>query len=259
MSILITGHKGFIGKSLSQNFENFIGMDGEYSKIEIEEKLNKIKPKVIFHVGACADTLNEDVNYMIKQNYLSTKWIVDWCVKNKCKIIYSSSASVYGIDGKYPSNLYGWTKYLSDEYVVKNGGISLRYFNVYGPGEEHKGKMSSMIYQNYNKSKVFLFPKKPKRDFVYIDDVVKSNIYAFKNYESLKGKSYEVGSGKSFSFETIFNILDIEIDYLPIESIPDSYQFNTCSKKEKWMNGWEPEYSLERGIKKYKKYLNEES
>ena len=62
-------------------------------------------------------------------------------------IIYSSSAANYGSDGKLPSNLYAWSKYTAECYVNSNGGISLRYFNVYGPKEQHKGKMSSVIYQ----------------------------------------------------------------------------------------------------------------
>ena len=68
-------------------------------------------------------------------------------------IIYSSSAANYGINNRYPSNLYGWSKYAAECYVVANGGIALRYFNVYGPGEEFKGNMASVAYQAYKTNK----------------------------------------------------------------------------------------------------------
>lgn len=260
MKVVITGHTGFIGKNLSNKFDSYFGIDEGYSKEQIEEELNKIKPDVVFHVGACSDTLNDDLEYMMKTNYYSTKWIVDWCVQNNSKIIYSSSASVYGIDGKFPSNLYGLTKYLSDEYVTKNGGISLRYFNVYGPGEEHKGKMASMIYQNFNKKEILLFDGNPKRDFIYVDDVVESNLYALENYENLKGNWYEVGTSKCSTFEMVFSLLGkYKISYLDKSKIPSSYQFKTRSNKESWMLGWYPKYDLKKGIQTYKKYLHEKS
>lgn len=255
--VLITGYRGFIGKNLYKRI-NAIGLDENYNKEELLNFLNTNNPEAIFHVGACSDTLNTDVNHIMEKNYLSTKWIVDWCVKNNKKIIYSSSAAVYGTNNK-PSNLYGWSKLLGEDYVVTKGGIALRYFNVYGPGEEHKGKMASVMYQNYNKNHVTLFPGEPKRDFIYIDDVVDANLYALENYDYLKGTWYEVGSGKSNKFETIFDILNIPYSYLNKLYIPKGYQFNTLSEKENWMPGWEPKYSLEQGIIQYKKYLDEKS
>lgn len=255
--VLVTGHKGFIGKNLYKKI-NAIGLDENYNKEELINFLNTNNPEVVFHVGACSDTLNTDVNYVMKRNYLSTKWIVDWCVENNKKIIYSSSAAVYGVKNQ-PSNLYGWSKLLGEDYVVNKGGIALRYFNVYGPGEEHKGKMASIMYQNYNKSHVKLFPGEPKRDFVYIDDVVDANLYALENYNYLKGTWYDVGSGESSKFETIFQTLNIPYIYLNESDIPKGYQFNTLSEKENWMPDWKPKYNLKQGIIQYKKYLDEKS
>jgi len=214
MITLITGYKGFIGKNLYNKFISKIGIGEDYNKESLENFLNINNPDAIFHVGACSNTLNNDVNYMMEKNYLSTKWIVDWCVKNNKKIIYSSSAAVYGNDGKQPSNLYGWTKLLGEDYVVAKGGIALRYFNVYGPGEEHKEKMASIIYQNWSKNQIKLFPGEPKRDFVYIDDIVNANLFALEHYEYLKGTWYDVGSGENNKFETIFEILNIPYSYL---------------------------------------------
>ena len=268
-TILVTGSKGFIGKNLINELKN----KGESIIIEINEEifdsenwdleLLKIlienKPDVIYHIGACSDTLEQNVNYMMKLNFEFTKVLVDWSSENNSKLIYSSSAANYGQNEKYPSNLYGWSKYVAEQYVISNNGIGLRYFNVYGPGEENKGKMSSVAYQSFvNKSegKTWkLFPKKPTRDFVYVKDVVSANFYAEKNYKKLNKNWYEVGSGESRTFEDVLENMGVFYYYHEEKMIPNGYQFYTCSKKEKWMSGWTPEYNLERGIKEYKDYL----
>jgi len=263
MVILVTGYKGFIGKNILNKLgHQYITIDSECfnepnPKEYLIDFLETYNPDAILHIGACSDTLNTDIDFMMERNYLSTKWLMDWCVENRKKMIYSSSASVYGIDGSKPSNLYGWTKMLGEDYVVSNGGIALRYFNVYGPGEEHKGNMASMIYQNINKDEVKLFPGRPKRDFVYIDDVVSANFYALEYYDSLKGKWYEVGTGQSIYFETIFDILAIPYTYKDESEIPNGYQFNTISSSDKHMGGWQPIVNIYDGIKKYKDYLKE--
>lgn len=258
MKVVVTGHRGFIGSNLISVFDSVIGIEKGYRKKELYNTLDNFNPDVVFHVGGCSNTLETDINYILNLNYLNTKWISDWCFSNNKKIIYSSSASVYGTNGT-PSNLYGWSKLLGEDYVLSRGGISLRYFNVYGPGEEHKEKMASMIYQNYKKSKVKLFPNKPTRDFIFIDDVVNANIHALKHYDKLSGNWYEVGTGKSTSFEELFDILKIKYEYLDEKDIPDGYQFNTKSDKNKWMKDWKPNYTLKKGIKKYKNYLDEKS
>ena len=257
--IVITGHKGFVGKNLFTQFTSVIGIDEKYDMKYINNFLDIHNPDIVFHIGACSDTLATDIGFVMERNYLSTKWITDWCITNNKKIIYASSAAVYGFDGKKPSNLYGWSKLMGEDYVVAKGGIALRYFNVYGPGEEHKGKMASMIYQNIKKDKVKLFPNKPIRDFVFIDDVVSANMYALLNYDKLKGRWYEVGSGDSSTFEMIFDLLGIEYEYLDKSEIPNGYQMNTLSLTKNWMPGWKPKVNLEMGIKRYKKYLDEKS
>jgi ADP-L-glycero-D-manno-heptose 6-epimerase len=151
--------------------------------------------------------------------------------------------------------LYGWSKYAAEDYVRLNGGIGLRYFNVYGPGEENKGRMSSVAYQMYmkklNNEEVYLFPKKPTRDFVYVKDIISANIYAFENYESLSSKWYEVGSGESRPFEDVLKIMKLDFVYLDESVIPQGYQFYTCSNSKKWLKGWKPKYNLELGLKDY--------
>jgi ADP-L-glycero-D-manno-heptose 6-epimerase len=148
---------------------------------------------------------------------------------------------------------------VAEQYVIKNGGIGLRYFNVYGPLEDHKGKMASVAYQMLEKQKegqeIKLFPHKPSRDFVYVKDIVHANLFASEWYGDYVGKWYEVGSGENRTFEDVLNILNIRYSYHDEQDIPKGYQFYTKSDKTKWMYGWESEYNLERGLKDYLNYL----
>jgi len=267
MKILITGTNGFIGKNLLNELkdnndileinEDIFDIENWYN--ELYYKLNTFRPEVVFHVGACSDTLETDVNYMMTRNYEFTRILSDYCHDFNCKMIYSSSAANYGTNNLYPSNLYGWSKYVAEQYVIKNGGIGLRYFNVYGPLEDHKGKMASVAYQMLEKQKegqeIKLFPLKPSRDFVYVKDVVNANLFAYEWYEDYKEKWYEVGSGENRTFEDVLNILNIGYTYHNEQDIPKGYQFYTKSDKTKWMYGWEPIYNLEKGLKDYLNYL----
>ena len=260
---IVTGSNGFIGKNLIEEIKN------DFEILEINEdifinedwtnillsKINKFSPDVIFHIGACSDTLEQDVNYMMTRNYESTRIMSDYCYVYNCKMIYSSSAANYGTNNLYPSNLYGWSKYVAEKHVIQNGGVALRYFNVYGPHEDHKGKMSSVAYQMVTKQKegqeIKLFPLKPTRDFVYVKDVISANLHAFKKYVECSSNYYEVGSGESRTFEDVLKILDIDYTYHEENKIPIGYQFFTKSNKEKWMKGWEPKFNLELGLKDY--------
>lgn len=264
--IIITGTDGFIGNNLKKKLSDL------YEIIEINESVFKstdwydevsklfwLDITAVFHVGACSNTLEQDVNYMMLLNYEFTKHIMNLSKDKNIPFIYSSSAANYGVNNQYPSNLYGWSKYVAEDYVVSNGGIGLRYFNVYGPGEEHKGKMSSVAYQMFIKDKnnepIFLFPKKPKRDFVYVDDIVLANIFAFENYNKLHSNYYEVGSGEAKTFEDVLNLMNIKYEYTSKDVIPKGYQFFTQSNSEKWMPNWKPKFNLELGIKNYLLYL----
>jgi ADP-L-glycero-D-manno-heptose 6-epimerase len=264
-NVIITGTEGFIGSSLKRELSK------KYEVFEINENildshtwkddlLSLFKTiKYVFHVGACSDTLETDVNYMMIRNYEFSVHLSDICALRKIPMIYSSSAANYGTNGLHPSNLYGWSKYAAENIVVKNGGIALRYFNVYGPGEEHKGRMASVAFQMHQKhqlqEKIYLFPKKPKRDFVYIKDVVSANLYAARHFDKLLGNYYEVGSGKAEAFESVLDELQIPYEYTLESSIPNGYQFFTQSKDKFWMEGWKPDFNLQRGLKEYKEYL----
>lgn len=266
--VLVTGALGFIGSNLytSLNKKGYFVYTLEEVVLKLRDwkedilsYLNHTNPEVVFHVGACSNTLETDVNYMMIRNYEATKVICDWCVANSKAIVYSSSAANYGENGTYPANLYGWSKYVAEDYVIKSGGIALRYFNVYGPGEQNKGVMASVAYQMWKKRNssetIKLFPKKPTRDFVYVEDVVSANIHAYENYDKLEKKYYDVGSGESRSFEDVLNLLKIEYTYHNEDMIPKGYQFHTLADKDNFMDGWQPQYNLERGIAEYKLFL----
>lgn len=269
VKLIITGSEGFIGG----NMKKYLTSLNEFLIYEINETIFdfadwkkylekliiEIKPDFIFHMGACSDTLQSDVNHIMILNVEFTKVLCSLSKKYWFKIIYSSSASVYGSNNLLPSNLYGWTKYISEDFVKNANGICLRYFNVYGPGENHKGTMSSIAYQSYIKHKkgetVKLFPCKPKRDFIHVDDVILSNIHSLRNFDSLKSGIYDVGTAEPNLFEEVLHILEIPFEYANPKDIPNGYQFFTCSSKEMWMNNWYPKFNLIEGLKNYKNYL----
>ena len=267
--ILITGTDGFIGSQLKSSLEEYTTYQiytlnenifiNENWFEDVELMLHSIRPDVIFHIGACSDTLEQNVNYMMTLNFESTKILMDYSKNHNIPLIYSSSAANYGTNNKYPSNLYGWSKYVAEQYVISNGGVGLRYFNVYGPGEQNKGRMASVAYQmfikNKNGEKISLFPNKPSRDFVYVKDVLSANIYAWENYNDVCGNYYEVGSGIANTFESVMHELSIDFDYVDESMIPKGYQYYTCSNSNLWMNGWVPKWTLKNGINDYIKTL----
>jgi ADP-L-glycero-D-manno-heptose 6-epimerase len=275
-NVCVTGANGFIGSNLASSLcemdinvlevgEDFFDMwKRDMWFYKLHELFTDNWISTLYHVGACSDTLNHDVNYMMKINYEATKVLVDVCKQLNIKIIYSSSASIYGSKNSegLPLNLYAWSKRIAEDYVITNGGVALRYFNVYGPGESHKGRMASVAYQlsqQYKDGKeIKLFPNKPTRDFVYIKDVVDANLYANRYYydENLGGVAYDVGACDSRSFEDVLQLLDIEnYSYHPESMIPEGYQFYTKADKTMLLRNWLPKYPLELGMSEYKKYL----
>ena len=188
----------------------------------IENNIVKENINIIFHLGACSSTTNFDKIYMNKNNYEYSKTLLKWCNNNKVPLIYASSASVYGstleeskeTDEMKPLNPYAESKKKFDEYVLKNVQnleipvVGLRYFNVYGPNENHKQNMTSPIYKfneqliKVNKINIFGsyngFEKgKHSRDFIHVDDCIKIKLWFMNN---LKTGIYNIGTGKSITF-----------------------------------------------------------
>lgn len=271
MISLLTGYEGFIGQNLKEELKklgyNIYGIEKRHVKGYLENIENfesyVSECDVIFHVGAISDTSLQDYHEMLYYNYHFTKVLIDLSKKHNKKIIYSSSASVYG-DGdasSVPNNIYAWSKLLGEEYgrlSYPEGFTALRYFNVYGPHEEHKGKMASIGYQAHllrdPEIPFSLFPKNPRRDFVYVKDVVSANIAAMTAPISV----YDVGYGESRSFEDFLSGMGgIKFNHVGEDIIPIWYQFYTQANKEYRLPNWEPKYNLEKGCEDYMKYLNE--
>jgi len=260
MKVILTGWNGFIGqnimKELIDDHElNLIENDFmERPEWEKELEYSVEYTDVILHIGAISDTTLQDQNKMLKYNYFFSKKLFDLGKKYNKKVIYASSAANDGVKG-IPTNIYGWSKLLAEQYglALDFDFIALRYFNVYGPGEERKGKMASVGYQAYRAGTFQLFPKKPKRDFVYIKDIVSATIYPLFN--NIIPGVYEVGSGEARLFEEVLENFEIEYTYRAESEIPDWYQYYTQSDKKNWLPGWEPKYNLEFGIKDYKEWL----
>ena len=304
MKILITGGAGFIGSNLahtlqekypdakiyvlddfsSGHFKNLIGFKGEVITGDIRDRelWNYIRKKfffdVIFHKAAITDTTVMDQKLMMETNADSFRYILDLAVEWGAKVIYASSAGVYGNtpppmreeEGLEPENIYGFSKLSMDriaqEYMENYPELSIvgfRYFNVYGPREEYKGKTASMIFQlaakmlRGEKPRLFKWGEQ-KRDFVYIKDVIKANLLALE--KDVSG-IFNVATGQARSFNEIVEILNrelgtnYEVEYFDCPY--DFYQEYTQADLTKIRNtlGYEPEYSLERGIHDYIPYI----
>ena len=234
----------------------------DFENAYLQENQNHEHITHIFHQGACSDTLEWDAEYMMKNNYSFSQRLLELAEKNSIAFIYASSASVYGDAKKFeeirenenPINLYAFSKYLFDQLIrqkINNSNIQivgLRYFNVYGPNESHKGHMASVAYhlhQQLNEGKeVKLFEGsdgyeagEQRRDFVYVDDVVKVNLWFMQNSD-ISG-IFNVGTGKSQTFNEVANSV-IEwhgkgsIKYIPFpKELIGSYQSFTEANIDK--------------------------
>lgn len=181
----------------------------------------------VFHLGACSDTTETDKRYMMSTNFAYSRSVFDYCVRNNISLIYASSAAVYGKGTEFeeaphceqPLNIYGHSKLAFDQYVrsrlkdIDSLVVGLRYFNVYGPGEQHKGRMASVVWHLYTQMQLDetlrLFGAshgydsgEQQRDFVYIDDVIKVTRWWAEQPPSNSG-IYNCGTGISETFNAV--------------------------------------------------------
>ncbi len=243
----------------------------------------------VFHQGACSDTLNSDGNYMIDNNYRYSVELLEFAIRKGTPFLYASSASVYG-SGKngfredpqceFPLNLYAFTKYRFDCYVRKrlSGAgsqvVGLRYFNVFGPQEAHKGRMASMVFhafhqvQNTGKVKIFegsdgYGPGQQRRDFVFVDDAVKVNLF-FLDHSDVSG-IFNCGTGTSRTFSdlamAVINAMGRgNVEYIPFpDDLKGKYQSFTEADLANLRNcGYtEPFENLDVAVERYVKRLFE--
>ena len=299
--IIVTGGAGFIGsniiKGLNDHGVSDILVVDNLEKAEKHLNLNRLKfldfvdkrdfdftsflsnenVDAVFHEGACADTVESNGRYMMKNNYEYSKQLLDASIDNNVKFIYASSASTYGngTDGfkensecEYPLNIYAYSKFLFDQYVrkvldagVPSQVVGLRYFNVYGEQENHKGRMASLVFKLFHQAKagndleIFEGSKEFLRDFIYVKDVVDMNLHLLNKDDS---GIFNAGTGKARSFLDIAKVVSDhtskKIVTIPFpEDLKGKYQKFTEADMSKFIaTGYsKPFTSLEDGIKSY--------
>jgi ADP-L-glycero-D-manno-heptose 6-epimerase len=252
--IVVTGGAGFIGSNIvaklnamgrkdilvvdeltdGKKFRNIVDLniadywDKDVFLAKIKDRNLPFKVDAVFHEGACSDTTEWDGRFMMENNYEYSKHVLHFCLDQNVQFLYASSAAVYGggdtfvehPDFECPLNVYGYSKFLFDNYVrqilptAKSQIVGFRYFNVYGPRETHKGTMSSVAFHFNNQIKsgqnVRLFGAydgyeagEQNRDFVFVDDVVDVNLWFYRNAD--KSGIYNVGTGRCQSFNAVAN------------------------------------------------------
>lgn len=219
--------------------------------------------EAVFHEGACSDTMESDGKYMMDNNYTLSCGLFKACQERGARLLYASSAATYGGSASFtetpefekPLNVYGWSKLLFDQRMRRELGpkferattqvAGFRYFNVYGPREQHKGRMASVAFHQFNQfreqGKVKLFgeyggygPGEQMRDFVFVDDVVAVNLWFLDN----PGKSgiFNLGTGRAQPFNDVANAVIQAlkpgaqglIDYIPFpDALRGKYQCYT--------------------------------
>ncbi|EQA9331678.1 ADP-glyceromanno-heptose 6-epimerase [Campylobacter upsaliensis] len=301
MRIIITGGAGFIGSNLALalqekhevliidkmrsdkrldngnlesfgHFKNLLDFKGELFVGDICEAksfdvMREFKPDIIFHQAAISDTTAYNQTQVLSVNLNSFKDFIKLAIKCDSKLIYASSASVYGdmpspqkVGYEEPKNPYAFSKLMMDKLAQKYFNelhiVGLRYFNIYGKNEFFKGKTASMILQfglqilSGKNPRLFEGSEKIYRDFTYIKDVVNANLKALET----KSGIYNVGSGKARTFKDIVDILQKELgtnlDYEWIKNpYEKAYQFHTQAHLNE--NFYKSEFELEAGIKDY--------
>ena len=251
MYYVVTGACGFIGANLvkalnERGVTDIIAVDNlkradkflNLTDCEVADYLDKQEfldlvengqldggVEAILHQGACSDTMETDGRYMMANNYRFSLALLDFCAEQEAPFLYASSASVYGGGGVFreerefesPLNVYGYSKFLFDQVVRRRlpGADSqvagFRYFNVYGPREQHKGRMASVAFHHFNQyrasGRVRLFEGyggygngEQRRDFVYVGDVVKVNMDFL---ESQASGIFNLGTGRAQSFNEL--------------------------------------------------------
>ena len=303
LNLLVTGGAGFIGSNLvlalqeqfpkarltviddfrSGDFKNLAGYRGDFvaqdlARLDWDGQFGDEKFDGIFHLASITDTTNHDQFEQTHDNVESFRRLLDFARRSKTRVVYASSAATYGnatgasseSSGAAPSNVYAFSKAIMDNIALRAAAededwviVGLRFFNVYGPREAHKGVPASMIY---HLSKQMTAGQRPRifkhgeqqRDFVYVKDIVQGCLRAF---ESLKSGIYNLGSGKARSFNEMVAILnrclgtDFEPEY--IENPHAHYQNYTQADLAavRGALGYEPEFPLEAGVADYMKWL----
>ena len=310
--IIVTGGTGFIGSNLvhalnAKGREDIIVVDdlsdgrkfaniatariADYLDLTEFRQLFAGDPTLdierVYHLGACSTTTEWDGRLMMDLNYAYSRDLLLWCARGSIPVVYASSAAIYGgasafaetAENEKPLNVYGYSKYLLDRYVCTNlvdGGpqvVGLRYFNVYGPREQHKGAMASVAHhlnrQLVETGTVRLFEGcdgyadgEQRRDFVYVDDVVNVTLW-FAEHPGVSGV-FNCGSGKAQSFNDVARAVigwhgRGELEYIPFPpALKGAYQSFTEADLARLRGaGYTASFKpVDAGVREYLDWLN---
>ncbi len=303
LNLVITGGAGFIGSNLtlalqerfpdarltviddfrSGDFKNLRGYRGDLiaqnlATLDWREQFGEEKFDAIFHLASITDTTMHDQFIQVHDNVESFRRILNFARPSRTRIIYASSAATYGpatgasveSNGAAPANIYAFSKVIIDNIAIRVADespdwiiIGLRYFNVYGPREAHKGVPASMVYHLAQQMKSGQRPRifkhgEQKRDFVYVKDAVEGSILALEADES---GIYNLGCGQARSFNELVDVLNqclgtkLQADY--IDNPHAHYQNFTEADLDKVRSalGYQPQFPLEAGVRDYLKWL----
>jgi ADP-L-glycero-D-manno-heptose 6-epimerase len=278
-------------------WKNLVGLNyvDYFDKFDfIEMILDRTVPfdiDAIFHLGACSATTEKDADYLMTNNYKYSLELAKYCLEQDVRFIYASSAATYGdgsngysdnennLDTLRPLNMYGYSKHLLDTWLHKhkllNKVVGLKYFNVYGPNEYHKGDMRSVVHKAFGQiqetGKVNLFKSyrpdykdgEQKRDFIYVKDAVEMTLHFFHNRDI--GGIYNIGTGNAQTWielvTAIFKALNkpVNIEFIDMpEQLREKYQYFTQAdifkiREKKYVY---PIYDISVGVSDYvKEYL----
>jgi ADP-L-glycero-D-manno-heptose 6-epimerase len=307
LNLVVTGGAGFIGSNLvlalqekfpdarltviddfrSGDFKNLVGYRGDFvaqnlATLDWQDQFGGATFDAIFHLASITDTTLHDQFVQVHDNVESFRRLLNFARPTKTRIIYASSASIYGSaseasvesNGAAPANIYAFSKAIMDNIAIREAKespdwtiIGLRYFNVYGPREAHKGVPASMVYHLAQQMKAGQRPRifkhgEQKRDFVYVKDVVEGSILAL---EPRGSGIYNLGCGQARSFNELVDILNkclgtkFVADY--IDNPHAHYQNFTEADLDKVRSalGYQPQFPLEAGVKDYVDWLYPEN
>jgi ADP-L-glycero-D-manno-heptose 6-epimerase len=279
------GHETVAADSfLSASWTNLLHFVGDVLTLRDHEDIESLREAgpfdVIFHQASITGVIRDettagttDPHRMMRNNVETFRRLLDWAVETEARVVWASSCSVYGrgpvpmaeSQKPDPLNVYGFSKLCMERLAARYAPelskpiIGLRYSNVYGPGEAHKGKLASMIHQLARQMRAGKRPRiftagQQKRDFVYIDDAVQANLKAMTARES---GVYNAGAGRSWSFNELVEELNralgtkLKPDYFdnPYGFTQDWTETDQTLAKQKL--GYEPQYDLRRGIDAY--------
>ena len=302
-NFVVTGGAGFIGSNLtltlqqkfpkarltviddfrSGNFKNLAGYRGDFvaqnlASLNWREQFGDEKFDAIFHLASITDTTLHDQFVQVHDNVESFRRILNFARPTGTRIIYASSAATYGATdsasaesaGAAPANIYAFSKVIMDNLAIREAGahpdwiiVGLRYFNVYGPREAHKGVPASMVYHLAQQMKAGKRPRifkfgEQKRDFVYVKDVVEGTMRAL---EARRSGIYNLGSGQARSFNELVEVLNkslgtnFEPEYFDNPHVHYQNFTQADLTNARKALGYEPRFSLEEGVRDYMQWL----